>query len=361
MKVMHVVGNRPQFIKLAPVSRELRKRSIQEIIIHTGQHYDGNMSDIFFDELEIPHPYRNLGIGSGSHAQTTAKAILELEKVMNELQPDCIIIYGDTNSTLAAAIVACKLQMPIVHIESGGRTFDLQNPEECNRLIAERVSTYLCASDPSSMENLRREGYAENRIFFTGDVMYDEFIYCAEKETPKSFKEELPPEFVLMTWHRQENTSNKLKMEIILDFIKEINFPVVFPMHPRTRKMLQQYGMLKKAEAIPHLTIMKPIGYLEMVYLLKRCKIVVTDSGGLPKEASFVRKRCAYIVNLQIYPELQDAGYIQMINMEDADSRKGGLAMIRESIQGKVELEPVTVFGSGDAAVKIVDIIEAIK
>lgn len=181
MKVMHVVGNRPQFIKLAPVSRELRKRGIDEIIIHTGQHYDKNMSDIFFEELEILPPTENLFVGSGTHAEITAKSMLGLEKVMNKYPVDYVIVYGDTNSTLAAALVAAKLCIPIVHVEAGGRTRNMRNPEECNRIVVDHLSSILCAQDQKSYQNLFDEGIDEKKIFFTGDVMYDEFLYCSKK------------------------------------------------------------------------------------------------------------------------------------------------------------------------------------
>lgn len=361
MKVMQVVGNRPQFIKLAPVSRELNKRGIPEIIIHTGQHYDNNMSEIFFEELEIPYPDCNLEVGSGSHAQITANAIIKLEEAMLRYMPTCVTIYGDTDSTLAAAVAACKLQIPIIHIESGGRTFSWQNPEECNRVMAERVSSYLCAADNSSLENLRKEGYEEDRIFFTGDVMYDEFRYCMEKDVSEGFQQGLPSEFVLMTWHRQENTCDKQRMQKIIDFIKKINFPVVLPLHPRTKKKLEEYSLEKQIASIPFLKVIEPVGYLEMVYLMKHCKIVVTDSGGLSKEASFVQKRCVYILNLKIYPELQEAGYIYIVDMENEEDIKTGLTMINESIRGEVSLDVVNVFGDGDAAIKIADIIEMIE
>lgn len=357
MKIMHVVGNRPQFIKLAPVSRELHKRNINEIIIHTGQHYDENMSDIFFEELGIPLPGENLYIGSASHAQMTAKAMVGLEKAMVKYKPSCVLVYGDTNSTLAAALVASKLLIPLVHIEAGPRTHNSNNPEECNRIVVDHLSNYLCAPDKESEKNLINEGICPGKIFFTGDVMYDEFLYCASRNYD-GYLNQFPKEFVLLTWHRQENTSDKKRMEHIISFLEQINYPVVFPVHPRTRKMLEQFGLMERVENIDKIQIINPIGYKEMVILLNNCKILVSDSGGASKEAAFCGKKCLYMLDLVIWSKLLECGFIQNIDFDNKDSIKANLSLINNNSYGQDKLDVAQIFGDGHAAEKIVGIIE---
>lgn len=357
MVVMHVVGNRPQFIKLAPVSRELRRRDIKEIIIHTGQHYDENMSDIFFDELGIPKPDRNLNVGSGTHAEITAKAMLELEKVMLELEPNVVLVYGDTNSTLAAALVASKLHIPIVHIEAGPRTQDKKNPEECNRIVVDHLSDILCTPDRNSFENLIKEGIPENKAFFTGDVMYDEFLYCADNLQSRNDVIKGLDKYILFTWHRQENTNSKERMSLMIDFIEAIKNPIIFPMHPRTQKMLQRYELWDRITDINHLTIIDPVGYMEMVGLIKECQLVISDSGGASKEASFVGKKCIYTLNLSVWPELEKEGYISHVDIETRSSVEAALDLIDKINFSGLGMKSSECFGSGDAAKKIADII----
>lgn len=358
MKVMHVVGNRPQFIKLAPVSRELKKRNIKEIIIHTGQHYNENMSDIFFKQLGIPEPTKNLNIGSGTHAQVTAKAMIELEKVMLKLKPDCILVYGDTNSTLAATLTAAKLCIPIIHIEAGPRTYNRKNPEECNRVVVDHLSTYLCTPDKNSVENLKKEGIPEENIYFTGDVMYDEFLYCASQEKKEVYLKDFPKDYILMTWHRQENTDNYIRVDKMIEFIERLKYPIILPLHPRTRKILKEYGLEKRLEQIEDLMLIEPVGYIEMVMLIKYCKLMISDSGGASKEASFIGKKCIYTLNLKVWPELIDSGNIQILEIENDEEVRRTLKTIEDTIIGKQKSDAVDFFGNGNAAIKIVDIIE---
>lgn len=358
MKVMHVVGNRPQFIKLAPVSRELRKKNIEEIIIHTGQHYDENMSDVFFEELDIPKPAKNLEIGSGTHAETTARALLELEKVMCEFKPNCILIYGDTNSTLAATLVASKLLIPLIHIEAGPRTYNKKNPEECNRIVADHLSTILCAPDRNSVNNLLNEGINKNNIYFTGDVMYDEFLYCASQKVKYDKFKNFPEDYILLTWHRQENTSTKERMENMIDFLERINYPIIFPIHPRTRKMLQQYELENKIKKLSHLVLIEPVGYMEMVWLINKCKLLISDSGGASKEASFANKKCIYTLDLKVWPELIESGHIQIVNVDEESSVKNTIEEIYKILQQKESVKTVEFFGDGSASKKIADIVE---
>lgn len=359
-KIVHIVGNRPQFIKLAPVSRALRQYHIGEIIIHTGQHYDENMSNIFFDELDIPYPKENLNVGSGTHAQTTARVMERLEKVVDREKPDGVIIYGDTDSTLAAAVVISKLNIPLFHVEAGPRTYSRTNPEEKNRVVVDHLSDYLFVPDMVSAENLQKEGIPAERIIFSGDVMYDEFLYVARQDND-AYIVKYPADFILMTWHRQENTYDRERMEKIIDFISRINYNIVLPLHPRTKKRLLEYGLWDRIYQIKKLTIIEPVGYREMTVLLNRCNLVVTDSGGVSKEASFARKRCFFFLGLAVWPELIKSGHIRLIDIEDRKSVESGVSEINKAlILDEKQMPVASCFGDGNAAKIIADTIKKI-
>lgn len=353
---MQVVGNRPQFIKLAPISRKLKENHIEEIIVHTGQHYDENMSDIFFEELDIPKPKINLNVGSSTHAQFTAKVIGELEDVIIKEKPSGVMIYGDTNSTLAAAIVVSKFNLPLFHVESGPRTYNRNNPEEKNRIVADHLSDYLFAPDKKSAKNLRKEGIAAERIIFSGDVMYDEFLYTAAQGRD-SFIRKYPENFILMTWHREENTCNKERMEKMLSFIHNINYKIVLPLHPRTKKMLLQYNLYKKLQQNENILLTDPVGYKEMVTLLDRCKLIISDSGGVSKEASFAGKKCFFPLKLEIWPELIKSGYINIVDIEDSRLVMESVKAIKEELYIDRIMEKTNLFGKGNAAEIVVDTI----
>lgn len=356
--LMHIVGNRPQLIKLAPLSRELRRRGYQDIIIHTGQHYDENMSDVFFKELEIPKPYKNLRIGSGTHAEVTGKALIEIEKVILELDPKVVIVYGDTNSTLAAALAAVKVGKPVIHIEAGPRSYEGSNPEEINRRMIDHISTVLCCPDQASVNNLALENVREN-VYNTGDIMYDTFLYCRQKQGVDILKRlSLEKEdYILMTWHRQENTNDKERMLKILQFIEKLKSTVVCPIHPRTRKMLQQFELYEYAKEIRNFKMMEPVGYLDMVNLLIYSKLVVCDSGGVSKETYFAGKKCYFMLNWNPWKELVENKVIETIdfnNYKDVDEK---IRNINEEKKYS-ELPEVDIFGKGNTAEVIVDILE---
>lgn len=358
-KIMHIVGNRPQLIKLAPVSREIRKRGHEEIIIHTGQHYDENMSDIFFKELNIPLPKINLNVGSGTHAQVISKVINRLEEVVLKEKPDGVVIYGDTNSTLASAIVVSKLNIPLFHVEAGPRTYSKTNPEEQNRIVADHLSDYLFAPDKISVDNLEKEGIASQRIIFSGDVMYDQFLYSISHSNDTLIKK-YPDNFILMTWHRQENTCSKRRMEKVISFIEKINYKIVFPIHPRTRKLLTEFDLWQRVQKNDNLIITDPVGYKEMTILLSRCKLLISDSGGVSKEASFAGKKCFFLLQLEIWPELADAGYISMVSIENDKSIQQNIGEIERLLYSNKNLPKSDCFGSGNAAEIIVDTIEKV-
>lgn len=359
-KIMHIVGNRPQFIKLAPVSRALRQYHIEEIIVHTGQHYDQNMSNIFFDELDIPYPKENLNVGSGTHAQTTAKVMERLEKVVDREKPDGVIIYGDTDSTMAAAVVISKLNIPLFHIEAGPRTYSRTNPEEKNRVVADHLSDYLFVPDRVSADNLQKEGIPSERIIFSGDVMYDEFLHVSQQDN-QTYTAEYPADFILMTWHRQENTCDRDRMEKIIDFISRIHYSIVLPLHPRTKKQLLEFELWDRVYRNKNLTIMEPVGYREMTVLLSRCSLVITDSGGLSKEASFAQKRCFFFLGLAVWPELIKSGHIRLIDIEDRKSVENGVSEMKKAIFLDEKQMPATrCFGNGNAAKIIADTIKKV-
>ena len=360
MKIMHIVGNRPQFIKLAPVSRKMRKHGIEETIVHTGQHYDGNMSEIFFEELGIPYPKVNLNVGSDTHAQLTARIISGLERIVIEERPDGVVIYGDTNSTLAAAIVVSKLNITLFHIEAGPRTYNRANPEEKNRIVADHLADYLFAPDKISVENLKKEGIQDDQIIFSGDVMYDAFLYSVS-HCDDHLDKKHPKDFILMTWHREENTCSKERMERMLSFVASINCKVVLPLHPRTAKMLSEFNLWEKIRANKNLMVMEPVGYKEMTFLLSRCKFVISDSGGVSKEASFAGKRCFFPLRLEVWPELIEAGYIHIVDLENEESVQESVSMARAMLDKEaLPLKKAGFFGDGNAAEIIVNTIEKV-
>ena len=359
MKIMHIVGNRPQFIKLAPVSRKLIAHQIEEIIIHTGQHYDENMSDIFFEELNISQPKINLNVGSGTHAQVTAKIMSRLEEIVMNEKPDGVVVYGDTNSTLAAAITVSKLNIPLFHVEAGTRTYNKENPEEKNRIVADHLSDYLFVPDKISADNLKKEGIPSDRIIFSGDVMYDQFLYSISCDR-NAYIGKYPDDFILMTWHRQENTCSKERIEKILSFIEKIHYKIVLLLHPRTNKVISEYGLWTRVRENKNLLVVPPVGYKEMTVLLNRCKLLISDSGGASKEASFAGKKCFFPLKLDVWPELIESGYINIVDVDDALSVEHNIYMIQETLHSNKNMHNADYFGDGNAAEVIADTIEKV-
>lgn len=356
--VMHIVGNRPQFIKLAPLSKELQRRGHKDIIVHTGQHYDENMSDIFFAELGIDKPIENLQVGSGTHAEITSKAMVEIERVVSERRPSAAIIYGDTDTTLAAALACRKLNIPIIHVEAGVRTYSKENPEEINRIVADHMAEICFCTDKQCVKNLKNEGITEN-TYFTGDIMYDTFLQMKEKYKGSILKKYgLEKEsYVLMTWHRQENTDCKERMEEILDFLEKVSCKIIYPVHPRTRKMLQYYNLWKRIEKIENLILTEPLGYEKMVYLQNNSKIILTDSGGLSKESAFAGVRCLFMMDLTVWPDLEKIGWVKHINFSNKKSVEEALQLIEEAKKEDIKID---FYGDGHAAEKMVNVLESI-
>jgi len=302
MKIVSIVGARPQFIKAAAVSRHIRKTH-DEILVHTGQHYDNNMSDIFFEELHIPKPDINLGVGSGTHAAQTANMLVGIEKILIDIIPDYLIVYGDTNSTLAGALAASKLRIPIIHIEAGLRSFDRFMPEEQNRVLTDHLSTILLCPTDTAVANLKNEGITEG-VYNIGDVMCDAVLYYSKLLTQHSkeyyfshlqgmFYEFIPPkEWYIATIHRAENTDTPKKIEEILKAFEQMDAPVIFPVHPRTKKLVKE---LREQGHNKNILFVEPIGYLDMLYFVKNAKKVITDSGGLQREAYILGVPCVTV------------------------------------------------------------------
>ncbi len=296
MRVLTVVGTRPQFIKASPVSRALQNAGHEELLVHTGQHYDPEMSQVFFDELGIPEPDINLGVGSGSQAEQTAGMLCGLERTILEYKPDWFLIYGDTNSTIAGSLAAAKVHVPVAHVEAGLRSFNRRMPEEINRIVADVLSTLLFAPTETAFLNLQREGIAAERVKVVGDVMYDAAIQYGDKaEQHSRIVENLglrPKEYILATVHRAENTDDPKRLSAIAMALCQVasDLPVVLPLHPRTRAALNRSALLGRVER--SIRLIDPVGYLDMVQLERSAALIATDSGGVQKEAFFYRVPC---------------------------------------------------------------------
>lgn len=307
-KVVSIVGARPQFIKAAVVSRVLRTTpGLREVLVHTGQHYDDNMSRVFFEELEIPEPDYHLGIGGGTHGQNTGRMLEAIERVLFEEKPDWVLVYGDTDSTLAGALAAAKLHIPVAHVEAGLRSFNRRMPEEINRVLTDHISDLLFAPTETAVKNLLREGISPDKIHLVGDVMYDAALYYGEKaEKHSQILKRLglvPKGYILATVHRAENTDDPNRLRVILEALAEVHreVPVVFPVHPRTRKRAEEFGLL---HFLARVLAMAPAGYLDMVMLEKNARLIATDSGGVQKEAFFYRVPCVTLRNETEWGEL---------------------------------------------------------
>jgi len=294
MKIATVVGARPQFIKMAPVSKELRK-CCKEIIIHTGQHYDYEMNEIFFKELGIPEPDYNLEVGSGTHGYQTGEMLKRIEKVLIYEKPDIVLVYGDTNSTLAGALAAVKLHIPVAHVEAGLRSFDRRMPEEINRVLVDHASDILFAPTENAVKNLENEGI-KNGVYLVGDVMVDALLQNIEiAERKSNILEKLglrKKEYLLVTVHRPENTDNIEKLKSIVEALIESKENIVFPAHLRTIKALKKFRLYELLENSENIKLIKPVGYLDMLMLEKHAKKILTDSGGVQKEAYILKVPC---------------------------------------------------------------------
>lgn len=353
-KCITVVGARPQFIKAAAVSRRMSERSdIEELIIHTGQHYDSNMSDVFFDEMGIPKPSHHLGIGSASHGEQTGRMLAAIESVLMVERPDWLLVYGDTNSTLAGALAAAKLHVPVAHVEAGLRSFNRRMPEEVNRVLTDHASNLLLAPTATAVENLSSEGIKGPHVVNVGDVMYDAARHYGQVARECSrIVESLglaSGEFLLATIHRAENTDDPRRLARILDALREVaqRHPVVLPMHPRTRARLASDG-----GQLQGLRVIDPVGYLDMVQLEQNALLVVTDSGGVQKEAFFHGVPCVTLRDETEWVELVALGWNRLLPPGDDTPLAQGILDAVGS-RGR-DANP---YGDGDAAARIVELL----
>lgn len=314
MKILTIVGARPQFIKAAMLSREISNSdTANEVLVHTGQHHDANMSDVFFNELGIPLPDYNLGIGSGSHGAMTGRQLEAIEQILVREEPDWVVVFGDTNSTLAGALAATKLNIPLAHIEAGLRSYNKAMPEETNRILTDHSSDFLFAPTPKAVANLKAEGFIDTNIFLVGDIMYDATLAYRElAREPEWFKatKSHKAKYILSTIHRAENTDTERRLRNIVVGLGQSGHQVILPMHPRTLKQLKRFNI----ELPKNIFLAPPVGYLEMLWLEANSALVATDSGGVQKEAYFQGKQCVTLRAETEWTELVDAGVNELVD-----------------------------------------------
>ncbi|KWT70543.1 UDP-N-acetylglucosamine 2-epimerase [Hyphomicrobium sulfonivorans] len=343
--IVTIVGARPQFIKVAPVSRALRDTgSITEILVHTGQHFDANMSDVFFDELGIARPDYNLDVGGGGHGAMTGLMLQRIEPLLQDIRPDAVLIYGDTNSTLAGALTAAKLHIPVAHIEAGLRSFNRAMPEEINRVVADHLSELLFASTDVAVANLLHEGVDAAKVHHVGDVMYDAALLFADRAKERTLLADLglePGRYVLSTLHRAENTDSPQRLGALVAALDRVaqQIPVVLPLHPRTRGAMERQGL-----RFERVKTIDPVGYLDMIALESNAAVIATDSGGVQKEAFFYAVPCVTLRDETEWTELIELGWNQL-------AAPDGPA-ISEQILSAVGRKGTEAFpyGNGDAA-----------
>ncbi len=369
IKILTIIGARPQIIKAAALSRVIKNNfhdEIREVIVHTGQHYDNNMSQVFIDELEIPTPDYNLNVGSESHGKQTSLMIERIEEIIFSEKPNCLVLYGDTNSTLAGAIAASKINVPIIHIEAGLRSFNKKMPEEINRIICDHVSTLLFSPTLSGYNNLLKEGFNENnhppynidnpKIFHCGDVMYDNSLYysnVAEEKTDILKRNNLNENnFVLVTIHRNNNTDESSRLNNIFSSLNNIsienNIKIILPLHPRTAKLLSQNlssDLYSRILVNDFIKIISPVSYLEMIALEKNSKLIITDSGGVQKEAFFFKKPCIILREQTEWTELVACGVAIL-----ADSSEEKIIDAYNYFSINTSFSYPSLFGNGDAS-----------
>lgn len=355
MRILTVIGARPQFVKAAVLSRYIQDNpslGMEEILVHTGQHYDANMSDVFFEEMKIPRPRHNLHLGSGGHGKMTGAMLGGIEELLLEHKPDALLVYGDTNSTLAGALAASKLHVPVIHVEAGLRSYMMAMPEEQNRRLTDHLSTWLMCPTQTAIDNLRKEGIAGNEgkpsadrkcVCLTGDIMHEASLFYRKNNKARITAELEDKAFVLMTIHRAENTDNPGRLASIVEAVNECaDKSFVFPVHPRTRNVLRNLGL----SFGPHVKLIGPAGYFEMIAYEEKCECVLTDSGGVQKEAFFFGKPCVTMRDSTEWVELVDSGWNILVG---ADTEK-----IAEAVRNaKCPSEKPLLYGDGHCAEKI--------
>lgn len=352
MKIVTVVGARPQFIKAAAGSRQIRKEH-REILVHTGQHFDDNMSAVFFREMGIPEPDYNMGISGGTHAQMTARMLVGIEEILMKEEPAALLVYGDTNSTLAAALAAVKLQIPVIHVEAGNRLGTLDNPEEVNRITTDHIATLDFCATEDALAKLTREGLGE-RSYCVGNIMYDSFLHFADQswDHPNIIDFDgnpvtVPAEYYYMTCHRQENTYSDEPLTEILLAMNSLDAPTIYAVHPRNHERAKR---ICETNGFRHVILTQPVGYSDSVHLTKNAKKIVTDSGGLQCEAFYAGVQCVFVLDYVVWPETMTGNRNQLAKADHKD--------ILQKLSATQTIDPLyQPFGDGHAAEKICDII----
>ena len=351
-----MVGARPQFVKAAPVGKAIRKAGHTEILVHTGQHYDYEMSQVFFEEMEIPAPHVNLGIGSGKHGWQTGQMLVRLEEVLQAEDPDWVLVYGDTNSTLAAALAACKLRLPLAHVEAGPRGFNWELPEECNRVLTDHCADLLFCATETDVGNLAREGI-EQGVHLVGDTMYDAMMQfgpiARQNSTVLDRLGLTPGGYLLATVHRAHNSDDAENLSALVTTFASFREPLVFPVHPRTRKRISELEPLASGDhPADTLRLVDPVGYLDMLVLEQNARLILTDSGGVQREAYFFGVPCVTLLSETPWPETEKAGWNVVVGT-DPDA-------IKHAVHDHTwpATPPAPIFGTGHAAEEIVRLLE---
>lgn len=360
MKILNIVGARPNFMKVAPLHRAFSKRpEIESKILHTGQHYDAKMSDIFFNQLGLPKPHYYLGIGGGSHTWTTANIMLKFEAILKEDRPDLVLVVGDVNSTVACTLVAIKMEIPVAHVEAGLRSGDRKMPEELNRLMTDSVADFLFVTEQSGMIHLAKEGVADEKIFFVGNVMIDSLIYFREKAAHSTILEDVQvaaKDYILMTMHRPHNVDNEKSLRDILQIIQYATQykKVVFAIHPRTTNNMKKFGLYENLEAIQNLILIGPQGYLEFLKLMDNAALIITDSGGIQEETTYLQVPCMTFRDTTERPVTVDLGTNFL--MQDLNPVTVHLQM-QKILAGKAKQGIVPPLWDGKAAERIATVL----
>jgi UDP-N-acetylglucosamine 2-epimerase len=352
VRIATIVGNRPQFVKAAAVSRQLREGH-EELLVHTGQHYDDDLSRVFFEELDVPAPDRELGVGSGSAPEQTARMLAALEPVLREWRPDLALVYGDTNSTLAGALAAAQLRIPVAHVEAGMRSGDWSMPEELNRVLTDHASALLLCSTPVAVENLRREG-AHGRVELVGDVMADVSLAFAsvaeERSTALADRGVQPGAYLLVTAHRAGNVDDPSRLLRLVELLEALPETAIFPLHPRTRARLEAAGLLERVAAAPCLRVTPPLGYLDFLVLARHARAILTDSGGVQKEAYLLGTPCITLRDTTEWVETVELGWNVLVDLD----REAALAAL--DLPSPAGERP-ELYGGGHAAERICDVL----
>jgi len=358
LKIINVCAARPNFQKIAPLMRAYKKyKDIKPILVHTGQHYDANMSDTFFKELNIPKPKYNLGVGSGSHAEQTARTMIEFEKVCIAEKPNLVVVVGDVNATIACALVACKLHIKVAHVEAGLRSWNRDMPEEINRILTDSISDYLFVSEDSGIVNLSKEGVPSHKVHYVGNVMIDTLLYMWPKIKADGTYRKMglkPDEYVILTLHRPSNVDSKETLKRILSTLNQIQKrkKIIWPIHPRTKKNIETFGLKNELNKMTNIIITEPLGYIEFMNLVRGSSFVMTDSGGIQEETTYLKKPCITMRGETERPSTVAAGFNLLVGNDNRKVMKAVDSILRKKANGYIPK-----FWDGGTAERIVKIL----